>query len=518
MKIFRGILIIGLFLFFACSSAARAATYYIDYAGGSDSNNGISRHSAWKHHPYMVGWSGSYRHRAGDKFIFKGGVVWKYSSSDHIFPWTIKAGGAHGNPDRYTVDKTWHNGPSWTPPVFDGGQQTEGGHQTLGANSWLIGDGQNPVSNIVIDGLRFQNIGNPARHEGSGTAIYFLGSGSSIEIENCVIIPHSMQAFAYANYAHRKNARAIYIHDNRISYSGRGVIYGYTGYTVDDVKVYNNKWQGPGLKLAEDFYTGPSKYHNDGLMTGCPAGCSGKRPAVTNILFNNNLFYGAWEYCTGQYYSNGYTSNTSIYNNVFSIENNSSNGTPMQNFIEFYKNDWGTINIYNNTFSSDSLIGYGTGVNEGFHFVYPSNAAHPLTINIENNIFSGLPIGIVIGSGAWNAMNIDHNLYNITTLGRYGYVDYIAPKNYSSISAACGGGYDCNSLMSGSYSSSYPGFISKPAGRAGIGNWQLQSGSPAIGAGVNLSSVFNTDITGATRPSAGAWTIGAYEGKRTGKK
>jgi hypothetical protein len=35
--------------------------------------------------------------------------------------------------------------------------------------------------------------------------------------------------------------------------------------------------------------------------------------------------------------------------------------------------------------------------------------------------------------------------------------------------------------------------------------------SPAIGAGVNLSSVFTTDFDGRPRPSAGPWTIGAYE-------
>jgi hypothetical protein len=36
----------------------------------------------------------------------------------------------------------------------------------------------------------------------------------------------------------------------------------------------------------------------------------------------------------------------------------------------------------------------------------------------------------------------------------------------------------------------------------------LQSGSPAIGAGVNLSSIFTTDLTGAAR--TGAWDMGAY--------
>jgi hypothetical protein len=45
-------------------------------------------------------------------------------------------------------------------------------------------------------------------------------------------------------------------------------------------------------------------------------------------------------------------------------------------------------------------------------------------------------------------------------------------------------------------------------------NYQLHSGSPCIGAGVNLSAVglpgLNADITGKLRPS-GAWDLGAYQ-------
>ena len=39
----------------------------------------------------------------------------------------------------------------------------------------------------------------------------------------------------------------------------------------------------------------------------------------------------------------------------------------------------------------------------------------------------------------------------------------------------------------------------------------LQNSSPAIKAGLNLSSVFKSDYEGKKRPSSGAWDIGAYE-------
>jgi hypothetical protein len=38
----------------------------------------------------------------------------------------------------------------------------------------------------------------------------------------------------------------------------------------------------------------------------------------------------------------------------------------------------------------------------------------------------------------------------------------------------------------------------------------LRHGSPAIQAGVNLSSSFTTDRGGKPRPSSGAWDLGAY--------
>ena len=43
------------------------------------------------------------------------------------------------------------------------------------------------------------------------------------------------------------------------------------------------------------------------------------------------------------------------------------------------------------------------------------------------------------------------------------------------------------------------------------GDFHLQSNSPAIGAGVNLSALFTGDLAGNTRPRTGAWDIGAHE-------
>lgn len=94
---------------------AAATTYYIDYASGSDSYNGTSKATPWKHAPGMQGFSASYTHQAGDVFIFKGGVTWGETN----WKMTVNGGGTNGDPDYYGVDKTWYTGSSWARPIFD---------------------------------------------------------------------------------------------------------------------------------------------------------------------------------------------------------------------------------------------------------------------------------------------------------------------------------------------------------------------------------------------------------------
>lgn len=94
-----------------------AATYYIDYVGGSDAAAGTSSGAAWKRCPGMTGFTGSYSHAAGDRFIFKGGVVWPAS----VQPLIAANDGTSNSWDYYGVDKTWFAGNSWNRPIFDGG-------------------------------------------------------------------------------------------------------------------------------------------------------------------------------------------------------------------------------------------------------------------------------------------------------------------------------------------------------------------------------------------------------------
>jgi hypothetical protein len=161
--------VVLLFGVVAGCSPASAATYYIDFGNGQDTNIGTSINSPWKRHPYMTGWTGKYTHSAGDRFIFKGGIVWRKD----CWKMTVLAGGALGNPDQYTVDKSWFLGSAWSRPIFDG------------ENVLLPGNGhmvQVNASHVVFDNIEFRNL-----LSGSNAAAHFLAidSASYITSSNC---------------------------------------------------------------------------------------------------------------------------------------------------------------------------------------------------------------------------------------------------------------------------------------------------------------------------------------------
>src|SRR4030042_5645285 len=115
LMIFLGI------LFFAEGSLA--ATYYIDFDGGSDTANGTSLATPWKHSPgdsAATGVPGAANLTAGNTYCFKGGVIYQGSI-------TIDGDGT-SNDNRITLDgecagwgtgkaETTHSrafNPSWT--------------------------------------------------------------------------------------------------------------------------------------------------------------------------------------------------------------------------------------------------------------------------------------------------------------------------------------------------------------------------------------------------------------------
>src|ERR1035437_4708890 len=152
---------------------AFAATYYIDFANGLDSQSGNSINSPWKHHPFMQGWRGQYRHTPGDRFIFKGGVTWDSS----CWRMTIAAGGTNAIRDYYGVDESWYSGVSWSRPIFDGELAflPTSGHMVVINASYL-----------TIDNIEFKNLMVASANRG-GASFIANGGKSYVTITNCYL-------------------------------------------------------------------------------------------------------------------------------------------------------------------------------------------------------------------------------------------------------------------------------------------------------------------------------------------
>lgn len=193
---------------------------------------------------------------------------------------------------------------------------------------------------------------------------------------------------------------------------------------------------------------------------------------VTNALDNN----GIWsETCSGTY---------TVFNNVIY--------TP---YAEPYFNTFGylerganvSLRIYNNTF-----VG--------------GNSPNVLTIDdsdaiIKNNIFVGTysGIGVILSNNLNDNSNLNYNLYGFLNsagaIVRFGSGGNKTIRQLQTLGAEIHGLDRINPLFVD---------IAKR-------DFSLQSGSPAIDAGVSMGSEFGVDQNGVLRPQRNGWDMGAFE-------
>ena len=541
---------------------AEAATYYSDFSTGSDSNNGISTATPWKHMPGMSGWTGSATLTSGDTIVLKGGVTWIFASTtDNLLTVstsgiTIKGG--------QQLDTPWGNGH----PVLDG----------LGTSASRDGIYINGVSNVVIDGLKiyrtYFDTGDDA--DASGTGLEFRYAVNGLEIKNCIFDLCGVDSLG-GNPSTGSNG--IRIHHNTFSNSGRVHIMIDDNNSVDDIQIYNNILEGVGtwypVYWEENLISAAgSGYEVDDVVTVVQAGGSGATIRITSINGSGGVTglittsrgtgyhedldtacntingHGAgFKIYTGGYHGDGIMigsdctnptnnclTNTKIYNNIFRGDWSSAGATALiylnngageggtqygGNHILIYNNQlaidsegiispayisiwslWNDIKIYNNTFG-----GYFAGGE--WEVSSCISSWHEVTnIDIKNNIFSGATnSAVTIGTSAVaTTLSADYNLYS--------------PELVRLLNGWPPGNADCRTIPDAQSSPFFqeahgiqadPKFVTRPTGETNSGNWHLASDSPAIKAGVNLSSYFTTDCDGNTRPSSGAWDMGAYE-------
>ncbi len=173
-----------LLLILLVAGTARAQsgrTFYIDYASGSNSNNGTSKSTPWKTHPYMQhggscdSGAPSYpTHAVGDHFIYKGGVTWPAA----CFELSVVAGGTASSQDYYGVDLTWFTGSSFTRPIFDAAQTVLAGDHFFYLGSFGY---------ITIDNIEMKNQSIGSLSYGAAEAINANGGQLGVIVENVYI-------------------------------------------------------------------------------------------------------------------------------------------------------------------------------------------------------------------------------------------------------------------------------------------------------------------------------------------
>ena len=453
--------------------SATAATYYIDFAGGSDSNPGTSMAAPWKRHPYMKGFTGSYSHQAGDRFIFKGGVVWT-----GCWPLTVNVGGSASAYDYYGVTNTWYAGTSWTRPVFDGG----GGSTTL----MTIGT----INYLYVDGIEFRNMVDcnsifATAPNYTTLSNLYIHNWRRVNDTSDGVIGGIYNNYGGASIGRRTIVEFLITHcviDNSDGDASSGVCVRGAGELA-----YSLLASAPELQLHGGYSIHDCTFSN---ATMSFLGDAAQHPNATyidsfngiekfngkDIYFYNNLFInirggGAVQLIYPNFGSGGFASgpaNFWCFNNVV-VNCPNSRTVPIE--MEFVRPELECrYYFFNNTFENTQS---GGGI---ISVVYRSGMTPPSRIEMFNNHFIG-PAAVYVPSGT------------LTTVAGYNLTNSVAAANAAGYTAS--------------------GFYAPP-----------NSFAATVLAGTNLTAVgiaaLNKDTSRGNarppvpRPSGGAWDIGAY--------
>ncbi len=150
------------------------ATYYIDFANGADTNNGISKSTPWQYAPGMANCTANcaaINLQPADSVIFRGGTTWDTTG----FPMTVSWSGTAENPIYFGVDPTWFAGTVWTRPVFDLSGGISMTAPILASSVSYVTFDNLEIANEIVDSI------NASPPRGSIT----IFGGSNVTVENC---------------------------------------------------------------------------------------------------------------------------------------------------------------------------------------------------------------------------------------------------------------------------------------------------------------------------------------------
>lgn len=470
------------------AAGSTARTFYVDFAGGSDSNNGTSKSTPWKHAPGMTGCGGVCHSTAlvgGDTVIFKGGVTWTGS-----FQWDISGGAS--SMVAYTTDHSWFSGVSWSQPVFD----DQSAVPPTGPSGGMV-NGQ--TSFITLNDLKFVNCGAPGVFADDECLVF--PNVHDIAITNCTFQTHNWIS-VYFPYTSAGSYSNITFTGNDVSGTSNAIwIAGTTNSLIHNVNISSNTFHD----YHADMVGGT---HGNGFHWY--ASPNDQTANLDGMVFCNNRSYGDFS-SNGTYVDSvsggGMTAffffeaplSGVVCNNDFSFTNPGAGGAPTFNsFINFGYSNGTTSHNINLEIYNNSLVNAGANaMSAAIDFGYLATSGDHVTI--KNNIASGMSACLYAQdtSATTSLTASDNNLWNCSS-GIHWNTAFKAAAQWQAL------GFDTHGV-----------FNQNPSWIAAPGNEMLNAGSPAIGAGANLASLnyaaLNSDRAGTIRPTSGAWDIGAYQ-------
>jgi hypothetical protein len=431
----------------------------------------------------------------------------------------VQGSGASGNP----VTILFEANAILQSPAFNGTFGSPGGGIVInGFNFITVDGGANGIIQNTANGTGLAN-------SQSSTGVYMQGV-NTVTVKNLTIqhiydnlgsVSSASDINGFGTYDilldQGTNSASVTITNNTLSNAKDGVDASFENTNIAGLTISNNTTRDHCFQLEVVGITGSatnvliygndmsdwtnwqwptSVYHQDGLITytgPTSAGAPTYAPFIYNNYIHGNLGNGSptgYIYCTS---SNG-GSNTdptpiqcTVFNNL--IVNAAANDTCI-----WLGGATGPHVVYNNT-----IVGPGTG--GGYGMVLGSQG-HTTNVTLKNNIFVNL--GVLI---------TDYDHLNTDVLAS----DFNVFFNFACTNNCFNDHFGSDGVPSRSYATwkalSFETHSSTSDPKLDPTD-HLQSGSSAIGLGLNLTSsgmtALNSDKAGTARPSSSAWDDGAY--------
>lgn len=352
------------------------------------------------------------------------------------------------------------------------------------AGIWLQNCSHATVKNLLIRNM-YNRVKGPATVR-AGEGIYCESPHNAFTdllIDNCVVT--SCDTGIGADFAVGSARYAIT--NCTVTDINWGIDVGgrFTGATLQDLTVSGNivgnyvNWDG-----TDDASWGA--FHHDGLFIRCQD--TPTNGFVRGVrVFGNKFIDGFGEHATAAIYINGgdMDADLQIFNNLFlALDSGPSNGLITVAIAK------GSALISNNTFVG-APSGYAIATMVSGQF----GGTNPKTYTVTNNVSMNCMLTFAQSMTPTTVLVQDYNIAGGTpNQGFYSYstVNGLGTASFASWRAA---GYDIhglnlNPVLDGSY--------------------RLQTGSPAIGTGLNLWNYYGSDAAGKVRSASGGWDMGAY--------